>query len=249
MERVNSGGETMIENNPLLRIELVTQGCELSAGEISVMQADLHTLRKLIENFPRSFLQIAVIKHPRTQTYHVKTSLTLCQTTLFTGERDVASHAAFERCIHKLIRKIEAHKSRMAGKFEWNKAASGSPSAVHPTDGLDSTDLDYAVAQDDYVAFRRAVDVFEDGLSKRIGRWVNRYPEMEQKLGGAITISDIVEEVFLIAYENFLQRPHDVPPGTWLEGFIDPAVQALLNTPDEEYANISFSRAVLERQS
>lgn len=239
----------MIENHPPLRIELVTQGCELSAGEICTLQSDLDVLRKLIEHFPSSSLQIAVIKHPRTQTYHVKTSLTLCQTTLFTGDRDAASHAAFERCIHKLIRKVEAHKSRMAGKVDWNKKASGNQSVVHPSDGLNSADLDHAVAQDDYVSFRRSLDVFEDSLSKRIGRWVNRYPEMEHKLGDVVTISDIVEEVFLIAYSNFLQRPREVPPGLWLEGFIDRAVQALLDPPDEEYANISFSRAVLERQT
>ncbi|MFM8572877.1 MAG: hypothetical protein ACKOAU_14885 [Pirellula sp.] len=237
----------MFQQSPTLRIELDTQGCELSAGEISDMEEDLHTLRRQIEHFPSSLLQIAILRHQRDRSFHVKTSLSLCRTTLFTGDRDVAVHAAFERCIHKLIRKVEAHKARAAGRLDWGKTNSGNNLAMNPSDEFNLLDLQCAVAQDDYVAFRKAVDVFEGSLSKRIGRWVNRYPQLEVRLGLSITISDLVEEVFLLAYERFHQRPHDVPPGTWIEGLIDPAVQTLLQSPDEEYANISFSRAILER--
>ncbi|MFN9508059.1 MAG: hypothetical protein ACK6AO_03535 [Planctomycetota bacterium] len=239
----------MFDSTSSLRIELDTQGFELSAGEIADMEADLHTLRRQIEHFPSSLLHISMIRHQRDRTYHVKTSLTLCGTTLFTGDRDLASHAAFERCIHKLVGKVQAHKAKMAGKIDWNKATSGNHAELNPTDQFDALELDCAVAQDDYLAFRLAMDVFEDGLSKRVGRWINRYPQIEEKLGQSMTISDIVEEVFLIAFSEFLDRPHDVPPGKWLEGLIDPAVQALIQSPDEEYASISYSRAILERKS
>ena len=103
----------MFDSTSSLRIELDTQGFELSAGEIADMEADLHTLRRQIEHFPSSLLHISMIRHQRDRTYHVKTSLTLCGTTLFTGDRDLASHAAFERCIHKLVGKVQAHKAKM----------------------------------------------------------------------------------------------------------------------------------------
>jgi len=238
----------MFEENSSLRIELVTQGFEISASEIADMERDLHTLRKLIDPFPSSVLHIAVDCHQRTKVYHVKTSLSLCGSTLFTGDRDSSCHPAFERCVHKLIKKIEAHKSRMSGKTAWFRPASGNQVCVSSSEGFDSSDLEYVVAKDDYAAFRSGIDIFADGLSKRIGRWINRYPQIQDELGDAITISDIVEEVFLTAYQQFLQRPHDVPPGAWLEGLIDPSIQALLQSPDEEYANISFSRAVLEKK-
>ena len=104
-----------------------------------------------------------------------------------------------------------------------------------------------AVASDDYAAFRRTADVFEEGLAKRIGRWVQRYPEIESRLGEDMTISDIVEDVFLNAFEQFSRRPDGVPPGNWIESLIDPTVQALVQSPDEEFARISFARAMLER--
>ena len=239
----------MVDDLATLRVELATQGCELSASEIKDMHEDLRTLKRLIEGFPNSFLQITITGQDRHRSYHVKTSLTLGSQTLFTGQWEPSMHRAYERCIHKLIRKVQAYKARMAGENQWNKASSGNHSEVSPSDGFDALELDCAVAQDDYVSYRRAMDVFEDALSKRIGRWINRYPEIGEKLGQSITISDIVEEAFHIAYGEFLHRPHDVPPGKWLEGMIDPAVQALLQTPDQEYANISYSRAVLEMNS
>ena len=88
--------------------------------------------------------------------------------------------------------------------------------------------------------------MFEDPLRKRIGRWIQRYPVIESQLGSAVQISDIVEEVFLNAFEEFLQRPEEVPPGIWLEKLIDPSVQALIHSPDEEIANISFAQSLRE---
>ena len=87
--------------------------------------------------------------------------------------------------------------------------------------------------------------MFESPLHERVGRWIQRYPEIESRLGDSITIADIVEEVFLNAFEQFPQRPQEVPPGEWFEGLIDVSVQALLQSPDEEFANISFARSLL----
>lgn len=92
------------------------------------------------------------------------------------------------------------------------------------------------------------MDAFEERLTDRIGRWVQRYPEIESQLGETMTIPDIVEDVLLYAFDQFAQRPDEVPPGDWIESLIDPTVQALIQSPDEEFANISFARAVLEEE-
>jgi hypothetical protein len=52
--------------------------------------------------------------------------------------------------------------------------------------------------------------------------------------------------VFLNAFEQFPNHSRDVPPGEWLEQLIDPSVQAILQSPDEEFANISFVRSMRE---
>ena len=102
---------------------------------------------------------------------------------------------------------------------------------------------------DDYPAFRRAVDVFEKFMTERVGRWLQRYPEIESSLGQTVTVSDIVEDVFLTAYEHFLTRSEDVPPGDWLEGLIDPTVQALMLSPDEEFARICYAKTAVRPTS
>ena len=103
-----------------LRIELDTKGCELSADEIARMEEDLGTLHKLVEQFPVSNLYITVIHHPRSNDYHVKTSLALPGRKLFTGDRDTVVHAAYERCLRKLTKKVKAYK-QAGGRYAYAK--------------------------------------------------------------------------------------------------------------------------------
>jgi ribosome-associated translation inhibitor RaiA len=230
-----------------LRIELDTKGCELNAGEIEKMEEDLHTLRNVVASFPVSNLYVTVVHHAKSNDYHVKTSLALSGRTLFTGDRDREAHPAFERCVRKLTKKVRAYKRQMQGDIELAKRAEGTHQDVDATGEIHIMALVEAVTDDDYGAFRRCVDVFDESLSGRVGRWIQRYPEIEAQLGETLTVSDIVEDVYLTAFELFEQRPHDTPPGKWLESLIDPSVQALLQSPEEEFARISFARSQIER--
>jgi ribosome-associated translation inhibitor RaiA len=230
-----------------LRIELECKGCELHADEIAKMEEDLDTLRNLVSRFPVSNLYVTVIYHARSNDYHVKTSLALSGRTLFTGDRDRDFHPAFERCVRKLTHKIQAYKRQMQGEIETAKHAEGTRHHVNARGEIDLAALIQAVEADDYRAFRHVVDVFDESLTGRVGRWIQRYPEIEAELGETLTVSDIVEDVYLSAFEQFDERPHDTPPGKWLESLIDPSVQALLQRPDEEFARISFARSQIER--
>ncbi len=230
-----------------LRIELDTKGYELSAETIRHMEEDLDTLRKLVADFPVSNLYITIVHHSRSDDFHVKTSLALPGKTLFTGDRDARIHPAYERCVRKLVKKVETYKRRMSGDAEKAKLAGGTHHRLEPTRELDIAALNHAVENNDYARFRQAVDMFEEGLTVRIGRWIQRYPEVAARLGEDFTISDIVEDVFLNAFQEFSQRSNnEVPPGVWFEGLIDPTLQSLLQSPDEEFANISFARSVLK---
>lgn len=229
-----------------LRIELDTKGCDLSPAEIEKMEDGLHTLRELVEDFPVSSLYVTVVHHARSGDYHVKTALALSGRTLFTGERDVKVQPAFESCVKKLMKKVRAYKRRMRVGPEAEKQAEGTHHNVDVTAEFDLQRLIEAVEADDYDSFRHQMDVFESSLTERVGRWVERYPEILARLGDSVTVSDIVEDVFLNAFDQFEERPHNVPPGKWLENLIDPSVQALINSPEEEFARISYSRAVME---
>lgn len=229
-----------------LHIGLDTKGCELTESEISSIEDGVDSLRNLVKDFPVSDLHVCVVHHRKSNDYHVKTSLSLPGTRIFTGERGALVYPAFEKCIRKLIKKVTAYKQVLHGDFELSKQIQGTHHTLIPTQALDIMKLEEAMANDDYAGFRSAADVYEDGLTKRIGRWIQRYPEIQSQLGQAVTISDIVEDVYITAFDQYPRRPGNVPIGTWLESLIDPCVQALVQSPDEEFANISFARSIRE---
>lgn len=229
-----------------LRIELDTKGCELSPQEIEAMELDLDTLQALVADFPVSDLHITVVYHHKASDYHVKTSLGLCGRKLFTGDRHAKVHPAFESCIRKLTKKVRAYKREMRVGEDAEKLAAGTRHEVEPIAEVDVAAIIQAVENDDYAEFRRVIDVFEPSLAARISHWIKRYPEIESRLDHPFLLSDIVEEVFLNAFDRFAQRSHDIPPGRWLETLIDPSVQALLQSPDEEYERIQFAQMTLK---
>ena len=80
----------------------------------------------------------------------------------------------------------------------------------------------------------------------RIGRWIQRYPEVEGQIGVRFEIADVVEEVFLMAFDQYDRRPKDVRFGDWLEQLIDPSVKLLRDHTEEELENIQFVRSSRE---
>lgn len=225
-----------------LRIELDTKNCNLSAGEIAHMEKDLQPLRRVTADFPISDLYITVIHHPPSKSYHVKTSLVLTGKTLFTGDRDENVHPAWERCVWKLVRKVEAFKSQLENEPEFSKRQKGTRQEVVAEQVPDQAALREAVDAGDYAAFRLATAPFDESLRKRVGRWVQRYPEAQASIGVDLTIDDIVEEVFLNAFELFGRHSPAVTPGEWLESLIDPSIKMLLLHPDEELENVAMAR-------
>jgi len=83
-------------------------------------------------------------------------------------------------------------------------------------------------------------------VRKRAGRWIERYPDFEARLGAAFTLEDLVEEVFLNAFEHFDRWPEELRLGEWLEGLIDPSVKALLKDPEAERTNLDAVRTYRE---
>ena len=107
----------------------------------------------------------------------------------------------------------------------------------------DAQALEQAVNNGDYAAFRRVAMMYEGWLNDRVGRWVQRYPDLEAKLGDELIIADIVEEVFLNALERYHEKPGPMRLRDWLEEMIDPSVRLMLKRRDQELQNISYARS------
>ena len=183
-----------------LTIELKTHGFELPTEEYAKIEDSLGSLREAVDCFPVKSLNITVVFHQRQQDYHVKMSLMLPGRTLFTGERDVLVYPAIESCTEKLLQKVVAFKKQLEAEEERSKQASGTHHTVEASMDFDTKELEEARMYDDYLRFRIGLDAFTSALSEKIGRWVQRYPEIEEMLGEGVSISDIVEDVYYHAY-------------------------------------------------
>ena len=229
-----------------LRIELDMKHCAFSPAELEKMERALDPLREPVCTFPVSDLYITVTYHPTPRDYHVRMSLVLPGQTLFTGERDVNPLSAYKRCVRKLVSKVTAYKENLAAKPERAKTQEGTVQEIVPDMEPDADQLQRSVEAGDYAAFRRATLGYEEALRKRAGRWIERYPQFASRLDTAFTLEDLVEEVFLNAFEHFHRRPQVLRLGQWLEELIDPSLKMLLSDPEAEQENIEAARTFRE---
>jgi len=228
-----------------LRIELDTKQFELSPEEADRLQSSLSPLGKLTDGLPVSDLYITIFHFPRGgPEYQVKTALVLPAKTLFSTDSDSNFHPAFERCVTNLVQQVAAYKQTQGNADQLDKHRKGTHQEVIPSQGPDGDAVAAAVRKGDYTAFRTATFPFEESLRKRVGRWVGRYPDVQEKIGTDLAIADVVEAVFLNAFEGYEQRPQNVRFGQWLENLIDESLKGLLQNPDEEMENISFARTL-----
>ena len=131
---------------------------------------------------------------------------------------------------------------------ERRKAEDGTHNEILPSLPLDLAAIETAFGDGDYTAFRTATLPYEEEVRKRIGRWVQRYPEWDARIGNGVGLEELTEEVFLMAFDQWDKRPEEFRFGTWLESLIDPAVRAVMEHPDEELENIAMARSAREAE-
>jgi ribosome-associated translation inhibitor RaiA len=228
-----------------LRVEIDANQFELSPDDARRLHASLSPLDRLVEDLPVSDLYVTIFPHPRgSPEYQVKTALVLSAKTLFSSDTAASLHPAFEKCVANLVQQVEAYKRTRDNADQLDKHRKGTYQEVVPSREPDAERLEAAVRAGDYAQFRKAAYPYEESLRKRIGRWIGRYPEAQEKIGTDLAIADVVEAVFLNAFEGYGQRPGRVRLGRWLENLIDGSVKGLLQNPDAELENISFARSL-----
>jgi ribosome-associated translation inhibitor RaiA len=230
-----------------LRIQIDTHQCNLPPAEFVRMQDALASLGKLVETFPVCDMHVLVEHNARSNDYSVKTSLFLTGGTLVSSDRNTHVYTAYERCVGNLIEDVRAYKERLGRVEERQKQEKGTHQELGPSVDPDVEALDDAVRDGDYPAFRRATYGYEEPLRRRVGRRVERYPEAAARVGKGLEIADLVEDVFLDAFEAYAQWPRAVRFGDWLESFIDPAIKSLLKD-DVELENVRLARTALEAE-
>jgi len=226
-----------------LQVKIDTRHCNLSREEIAKFHEGLAALGRATENFPVADLHLLVSFRTRNSEYSVKTSLILPGTTLVASDHDPMALAAAERCVDNLMRKLRDYKDRLGNVPERQKAEKGTRRELQPTADPDPAAIESAVQTGDYAAFRDITQGYEEPLRQHVGRWVKRDPAADAAIGTRFTIADVVEEVFLTAFETYDDRPQGLRLGDWLDSLIDPAVKELLRHP-EELESVSLARTL-----
>jgi ribosome-associated translation inhibitor RaiA len=227
----------------------IAHHCPLSPDDLARLTDDVNEMARQVEAFPVSDFHVLIEYNNRSNDYSVKVTLILPGSTLVANDHDPAMSAAFERCLTSLTENIRAYKDRLGNVEEWQKSEKGTRQEVLPNPAPDESALSDAVEAADYPAFRAALLVYEESLRKRAGRWIERYPDGEARLGRhQLEVADVVEDVFLMAFEGFARRHPELRLSEWLVGLIDPAVKALRAGGDEELENVNMARSAVEAE-
>ena len=230
-----------------LRVEFQTRECQIPSDELTRMERSLTPLAEAVQDFASAELRFTITYHPRIPAYHVEARLKLPGRTLFTGSQDTYLDSAFQRCVNKIARRAEAyreHPDREAGEVAQDEAALDRDIVAPEDPGAGP--LGEAVRAGSFRAFRNLLSGYEEWLRKRVGRWVQRHPEAQARGGKDLRLGDLVEEVFLNAFEHYAGRPTEVPLHEWLNGLLEPSLQLFLRHPDQERENASLARSLRE---
>lgn len=218
----------------------------LSVSDRDRIENDLDGLSRQVEHFPIADLHILIEGNPRSNDVSIKLTLILPGSTLVATDHDDVLLTAFQRCLDSLLHEVEGYKARLDKEDHRQKVEKGTQHPTLPTRDIDLAAIERAVAAGDYGAFRLAMLPFEDPIQARAGRWIQRFPEYESRIGKDVKLSDVTEEIFLMAFDRFTDRPEQIPLGEWLADQIDPAIKALMTRTAEEMENINLVRNAID---
>jgi hypothetical protein len=227
---------------PTFDTDLDVEGFTPTAAEQQNIAAEVDRIRPLVEEFPTQILHINLEYNTHSEEYEVKLALVLPGQTFATGNVSEAWEPSLEKSVQKMIRRIEHYKSTMSGEPEQARIAAGTTMEVEPNRRMDGKQVVAAVESDNYTEFRKAMYPIEESLRNRVGRWVQRYPQIQAKIGSRFTIADIVEETFMLAFDRYEDWQPEMFFGQWIETLIDPAMKAIARDPEGELETISFQR-------
>jgi ribosome-associated translation inhibitor RaiA len=232
-----------------LLVDLDMKHCELPPDVVARMERALAPLGEMVQHFPVSKLHVLVSYRHRTTDYTVRTSLILSGQTLVSSDHHPEVYTAFVHCIENLVRELQGYKDRLGNVPEQDKQREGTHHNLVPTLVPDPQAVEAAVRAGDYTAFRTALTGYDGPVRAQVGRWVERYPQVAARIGKGLDIADIVEDVFLTAFEDYDHRPKEVRFGEWLSDLIDTAIKAIASHPDTELENVNMARLAREAET
>jgi len=235
---------TFADETRTLLTDFDTDNVKLTEALEIELRSHLDNLKEVVAEFSDPRLHVNLTHFDNSSEYKIKLSLSFSGRNFVTGDVDMDMITTYTRCVRKLVKLVENYKSDKRMQPERDHFQAGTDHDIVANRKPNTERITTAVAKGDYVDFRIATYPYEADVRNHIGRWVQRYPEVNAMIGTKLDIADIVEEVFLNAFERFDSRPNEVRFGDWLEQLIDPSIKLIVDHPDEEMRNISFARTI-----
>jgi hypothetical protein len=230
--------------NDRLAIEISAKECQFPDDLRARLMPRFEDLGRAAEEFGQSQFWLTIVFHPRTQVYHAQAKLKLPGETIITGDRNPYLDIAIERCLEKVRQRIDAYRADPDREVRERvlRQVNQTTEIIAPVEP-DSGQLGQAAMAGAYPMFRRALLGHEEWVRMRVGRWIQRYPEIQDQVGQSFAIADLVEEVFLTAFERYPQRPTHISLHEWLDSLIDPSVKDFWSDPEDRMA-ASFAQSL-----
>src|SRR6056297_1360104 len=132
------------------RADLDTEGFEMTPQEIASVETEIDHLKPLVKDFPTQILHVNLAYHANTRSYEVQLPLVLPGQTFATANSSDSWHASLEKCVGKLIRRVEHYKAVMSGEPQHGHLVSGTEHELKPDQQIDGNQVNQAVESDDY---------------------------------------------------------------------------------------------------
>ena len=230
----------MTFTEPTFEVDLDAEGFQPTTAERQLIETEVDRLAPLVAEFPTQILHVNVRYNQNSESYEVKLALVLPGQTFATGNVSESWHGSLETSVQKMVRRIEHYKSVLERDPQHARAVAGTTTEVEPNRQIDGLAVQAAIEAGSYNDFRQLMFPLEESLRDRIGRWIQRYPQIQSMLGERFTIADVMEETFLMAFDNHDQWHPEMFYGQWIESLIDPALKAIAQDPEGELESISF---------
>jgi|GEM_PF-524140 len=241
MDAANSAKSTVRHK---LQIHFDAHACQPAPKELARMSDHLDPLARQVGDFPQADLRIVMEWNGRNNEYVLKLSLLLPGETLVTSDHDPTLYTAFRRAADSLSLALKGFLERLDGVNQRREHEEEIRRQVlTPMGPVDEGALNSAVEAQDYPAFRAAITPYEDWLRLRVGRWVERYPDIQARMGRDFDVLDLVEGVFLVAFDQHTHRHAEVAYSDWLEKLIDATLRAFAHNPIGERENVNMARS------
>src|SRR5215218_9088814 len=100
--------------NGHLQIEIDAQECQVPNDVRSRLQPQFERIGQSVADMGQCQLWLTVVYHPRSNVYHAQAKLKLPGETIITGDQQPFLESAVERCLNKVLRRIQGYQANPA---------------------------------------------------------------------------------------------------------------------------------------